>query len=162
MITRWVNRPGDITRRRVTSIATLPFPTTIARSQERSIGRSLSSGRPLYQPTKAVAGRLFARSSPGIPIRRSACAPTAVHFGMTLLIFRQLCCREYSSSFGLSSRTFGGQSRKSISHQQENSQENQQRHAKIYTWADPKLCQITSVKNRLDKKLSLEYSFTIW
>ena len=49
----------------------VPFPTTTARSCERSNSRSWKSGWPLYQATKAVAGHEPARSSPGMPSRRS-------------------------------------------------------------------------------------------
>ena len=61
---------------RATSTATLPAPTTTTRSQERSKVRSWKSGWPLYQATNSVAGHEPGRSSPGIPIRLSVCAPT--------------------------------------------------------------------------------------
>ena len=61
---------------RATSTATLPFPTTTARSPERSNSSSWKSGWPLYQATNSVAGHEPGRSSPGIPSRRSVCAPT--------------------------------------------------------------------------------------
>ena len=60
---------------RATSTATLPLPTTTARSHERSNERSWKSGWPLYQATNAVAGHEPGRSSPGMPMRRSVCAP---------------------------------------------------------------------------------------
>ena len=62
---------------RATSTATFPFPTTTTRSAERSNGRSWKSGWPLYQATNAVAGHEPGRSSPGMFIRLSACAPKA-------------------------------------------------------------------------------------
>ena len=62
---------------RATSSATLPFPTTTARSRERSNSSSWKSGWPLYQATNSVAGHEPGRSSPGIPRRRSVCAPNA-------------------------------------------------------------------------------------
>ena len=52
---------------RARSVATLPFPITTARSQERSNSRSAKSGWALYQATKAVAAWLPGSSSPGIP-----------------------------------------------------------------------------------------------
>jgi hypothetical protein len=60
---------------RATSTATLPLPTTTARSVDRSNGTSWKSGWALYQATKAVAGQEPGRSSPGMPRRRSVCAP---------------------------------------------------------------------------------------
>jgi hypothetical protein len=62
---------------RATSTATLPLPTTTARSCERSNSSPWKSGWPLYQATKAVAGQEPGRSSPGMSMRRSVCAPTA-------------------------------------------------------------------------------------
>src|SRR5581483_10905701 len=61
---------------RATSSATLPFPTTTARSPERSNSRFWKSGWALYQATNSVAAHEPGRSSPGIPRRRSVCAPT--------------------------------------------------------------------------------------
>ena len=61
---------------RAQSMATFPFPTTTARSCERSNSRCWKSGWPLYQATNAVAGQEPGRSSPGTPSRRSVCAPT--------------------------------------------------------------------------------------
>ena len=62
---------------RATSTATFPLPTTTARSQRRSNSSSWKSGWPLYQATNAVAGHEPGRSSPGMSMRRSVCAPTA-------------------------------------------------------------------------------------
>ena len=62
---------------RATSSATLPLPTTTARSTSRSNGRSWKSGWPLYQATNSNADHEPGRSSPGMPSRRSVCAPTA-------------------------------------------------------------------------------------
>ena len=61
---------------RAQSIATFPFPITTARSCERSNTRSWKSGWPLYQATNSVAAHEPGRSSPGMPSRRSVCAPT--------------------------------------------------------------------------------------
>ena len=46
-----------------------------ARAAERSNGMPWKSGWPLYQATNSVAGQEPGRSSPGMPMRRSACAP---------------------------------------------------------------------------------------
>ena len=62
---------------RATSTATLPFPITTARSPDRSNWSSWKSGWPLYQATNSVAAHEPGRSSPGMPMRRSLCAPTA-------------------------------------------------------------------------------------
>ena len=64
---------------RATSSATLPLPITTARSCERSNSRRWKSGWPLYQATNDVAGHEPGSSSPGIPSRRSVCAPIGVH-----------------------------------------------------------------------------------
>ena len=61
---------------RATSTATLPLPTTTARFTERSKTMSWKSGWPLYQATNSVAAQEPGRSSPGMPSRRSVCAPT--------------------------------------------------------------------------------------
>ncbi len=61
---------------RAQSIATFPFPITTARSCERSNMQSWKSGWPLYQATNSVAAHDPGRSSPGMPSRRSVCAPT--------------------------------------------------------------------------------------
>src|SRR5437773_6295113 len=60
---------------RATSTATVPTPTTTARSTQRSNSASVQSGWPLYQATNSVAGWLPRRSSPGMPMRLSVCAP---------------------------------------------------------------------------------------
>ena len=62
---------------RAMSIATLPLPTTTARKPLKSYVRARSSGLALYQATNSGPEWLPGRYSWGIPMRRSAAAPTA-------------------------------------------------------------------------------------
>src|SRR5918998_359007 len=55
---------------RATSAATLPFPTTTARSADRSNSRSRKSGWPLYQATNSVAAQLDVPVEPELGVLR--------------------------------------------------------------------------------------------
>ena len=70
------NCSGVRTNMRATSNATLPTPTTAARSAV-SGNSGCTSGWPSYQVTNSAAPNEPARFSPGIPMVRSVSAPVA-------------------------------------------------------------------------------------